>query len=84
MTSTSVLAEIIGLPNLPSGISLTYMIPVAPCAVAQAIALQLRNQSSKGEAYLRVQILIGFMYLGAATCLWLIRGWKIGTVEVQR
>ena len=83
-TSTPVLAEIIGLRDLPSGISLTYMILVTPCAVAEAIALQLRNESSKTRAYLRVQILTGFMYIGAAACLWLARGWKIGTIEMQR
>ena len=83
-TSNPVMAEVIGLSDLPSGISLTYIILVTPCAVAEAIALQLRDESSKNWTYLRVQILTGFMYIGAALCLWLTRGWKIGMIEKQR
>ena len=83
-TSTPVLVEVIDLKDLPSGISLTFLVLVTPCAVAEPIALQLRDESNNSRTYLRVQILTGFMYVGAAVCLWLVRGWKIGTIHHQR
>ena len=83
-TSNPVLAEVVGLRDLPSGISLTYMIIVTPCAVAEVVALQLKDESSKDRAYFRVQILTGFLYIGSAACLWLLRGWKIGKIQSQR
>ncbi|PYI12434.1 MFS transporter [Aspergillus sclerotiicarbonarius CBS 121057] len=73
-TVTPVLAEIIGLRDLPSGLSITWLVLVPPTTVSEAIALVLRDNGS----YLRVQIFTGFMYIGGAACLWLVRGWKIG------
>ncbi|RAL01011.1 MCT family MFS transporter [Aspergillus ibericus CBS 121593] len=73
-TVTPVLAEIIGLRDLPSGLSITWLVLVPPTTVSEAIALVLRDNGS----YLKVQIFTGFMYIGGAVCLWLVRGWKIG------
>ncbi|KAJ5482663.1 hypothetical protein N7539_006109 [Penicillium diatomitis] len=81
-TVSPVLAEIIGLKDLPSGLSITWLMLVAPCTVSEAIALELRtSQRGGGVSYLRVQIFTGFMYIGAAICLWLVRGWKVGELE---
>lgn len=79
-TVSPVLAEIIGLRDLPSGLSLTWIVLVPPTTVAEAIALVLRDESKHGSAYLRVQIFTGCMYFGAAACLWLVRGWKVGEI----
>ncbi|KAB8215625.1 major facilitator superfamily domain-containing protein [Aspergillus novoparasiticus] len=76
-TVTPVLAEIIGLRDLPSGLSITWIILVAPTTVSEAIALVLRDNNSNDSVYLRVQIFTGFMYIGASLCLWVVRGWKV-------
>ncbi|RAH45219.1 MCT family MFS transporter [Aspergillus brunneoviolaceus CBS 621.78] len=76
-TVAPVASEIIGLRDLPSGLSITWLVLVPPCTVSEAIALLLRNNHAGDAAYLRVQIFTGFMYIGAALCLWLVRGWKI-------
>ncbi|KAJ5305028.1 uncharacterized protein N7443_004688 [Penicillium atrosanguineum] len=81
-TVSPVLAEIIGIRDLPSGLSITWLSLVAPCTVSEAIALELRTNDASGTlSYLHVQLFTGFMYIGASLCLWLVRGWKIGEVE---
>ncbi|KAJ5183638.1 hypothetical protein N7492_001254 [Penicillium capsulatum] len=81
-TVSPVLAEIIGLRDLPSGLSITWLALVAPCTVSEAIALQLRtHRVDGGTSYLRVQLFTGFMYIGASVCLWLVRGWKVRELE---
>lgn len=81
-TVSPVLAEIIGIRDLPSGLSITWLTLVAPCTVSEAIALQLRSHDvGGGTSYLRVQLFTGFMYVGASLCLWVVRGWKVGELE---
>ena len=58
-------------------ISLAYIAKIS--LVSEPIALNLRQGS--GNIYLRAQIFAGFMYMGAASCMWLLRAWKIGQVE---
>lgn len=83
-TVSPVLAEIIGLRDLPSGLSITWLTLVAPCTTSEAIALELRRQSPGGGiSYLRVQIFTGFAYIGASLCLWLVRGWKVGELAAR-
>lgn len=48
--------------------------------VSEAIALELRQAT--GNIYLHAQIFTGFMFIGAACCMWFLRAWKIG--ELQR
>lgn len=48
-------------------------------AVSEPIALELRQTS--GSIYLHAQIFTGFMYTGAALCMWFLRAWKIGQLE---
>ncbi|KAJ5640519.1 hypothetical protein N7528_000144 [Penicillium herquei] len=82
-TVSPVLAEIIGLRDLPSGLSITWLWLVAPCTVSEAIALELRrNTADGGTSYLHVQIFTGVMYICASFCLWLVRGWKVGELEL--
>ncbi|KAJ5190789.1 uncharacterized protein N7498_009774 [Penicillium cinerascens] len=81
-TVSPVLAEIIGIRDLPSGLSITWLSLVAPCTVSEAIALELRTRDAHGDtSYLHVQLFTGFVYIGASLCLWLVRGWKIGALE---
>ena len=89
-------AEVVGLKELPSALSIVWLALVLPttceslqhflvwtelmCStVSEPIALQLRQQT--GNIYLHAQIYAGFMYVGAALCMWLLRAWKIGELE---
>ncbi|KAL4920234.1 major facilitator superfamily domain-containing protein [Aspergillus aurantiobrunneus] len=77
-TVAPVLAEIIDLKDLPGGLSITWLVLVAPTTVAEPIALLLRNNDSNDRVYLHVQIFTGLMYIAASVCLWIVRGWKVG------
>ncbi|KAL4862709.1 hypothetical protein BDV12DRAFT_39409 [Aspergillus spectabilis] len=77
-TVAPVLAEIIDLKDLPGGLSIAWLALVPPTTVAEPIALLLRDEDSDNRIYLHVQIFTGLMYIAAAACLWLVRGWKVG------
>ncbi|GLA66600.1 hypothetical protein AtubIFM55763_006508 [Aspergillus tubingensis] len=47
--------------------------------VGEAIGLELRT--SGRHEFLHTQLFTGFMYIGAALCLVMLRGWKIGQVR---
>lgn len=74
-------AEVIGLRHLPAGLSLTWLIMVPPTTFAEPIALELRHSRAKHWKYLAPELFTAFMYIGAAGCLWLVRGWKVGELE---
>lgn len=75
-----VYAEVMGLQDMPAGLSITWLVLVAPTTVSEAIALKLRTDSGTNQ-YLHAQLFTGFMFLGAAVCIWVVRGWKVGEVE---
>ncbi|KAL3434640.1 major facilitator superfamily domain-containing protein [Aspergillus tetrazonus] len=77
-TVAPVLAEIIDLKDLPGGLSITWIVLVAPTTVAEPIALLLRDNDAPSRIYLHVQLFTGLMYIAAAVCLWTVRGWKVG------
>lgn len=62
-------AEVVGLTDLPSALGIFWFVLVPPTAVAEPIALQLRNGLGHSKPYLRVQLFAGFVYLGAALCV---------------
>ena len=74
-------AEVVGLPVLPSALSIVWVVLVLPCTFAEPIGLELRATS--GDIYLHAQIFTGFMYIGAALCMWFLRAWKIDELERQ-
>ena len=97
-TIAPVSAEVVGLKHLPSALSIVWIFLVVPttCAsnqpsvlqaladyppVSEPIALQLRQ--STGDIYLHAQIYCGFMYIGAAGCMLLLRAWKIGQIQTS-
>ena len=47
--------------------------------VSEPIALELRQDT--GNVYLHAQLFAGFMYVGAAICMFFLRAWKIGQLE---
>jgi len=72
-------AEVVGLQILPSALSIVWIVLVLPCTFAEPMGLELRADS--GNIYLHAQIFTGFMYIGAALCLWFLRAWKIKELE---
>ncbi|KIW82666.1 hypothetical protein Z517_05693 [Fonsecaea pedrosoi CBS 271.37] len=74
-------AEVLGLQDLPAGLSLTWLIMVPPTTCAEAIALELRRRNTENWIYLPPQIFTAFMYVGAGLCLWVVRGWKVGELK---
>ncbi|TVY54665.1 putative transporter MCH2 [Lachnellula cervina] len=74
-TIVSVGAEIVGLKDLPSALSIAFMMMMFPTTFAEPIGLMLRR--SHGNIYLDAQIFTGFSFIAAALCSWFIRSWKI-------
>ncbi|KZT27485.1 MFS general substrate transporter [Neolentinus lepideus HHB14362 ss-1] len=72
----SVCAEVVGLKDLPSALSLLWLSVVPPCVFSEAIGLELRKGNGR-DSYLPVQIFVGMMYIAAGACMYLVRAWKI-------
>ncbi|KAJ4413904.1 hypothetical protein N0V82_008259 [Gnomoniopsis sp. IMI 355080] len=70
-----VAAEVVGLQDLPAALSLEWLALVLPCTFSEPIALQIFGITGN---YLGTQIFVGTSYLGAALCMVLLRGWKVG------
>ncbi|PGH02206.1 hypothetical protein GX51_04780 [Blastomyces parvus] len=77
-TVVPVCAEVIGLQQLPSGLSIIWVLMVPPTTVAEPIAVVLKDDSKKNRSYLYAQLFAGLTYIVGALCLWVVRGWKIG------
>lgn len=69
-----VTAEVVGLQAVPSALNLTWLVILLPCTFSQPIAMQLVEATG---SYLPTQIWTGLMYIVAALCLCIVRGWKI-------
>lgn len=81
-TVAPVTAEVVGLKHVPSALNLLWLTIVLPCAFSEPIALKIVDGTG---SYLGTQLFTGFMYIAAAACLWVLRGWKIGELnEVSR
>ncbi|KAL8682200.1 MAG: hypothetical protein Q9186_001738 [Xanthomendoza sp. 1 TL-2023] len=72
-------AEVVGLKDLPSALSIVWLVLVLPTTFAEPIALELRQKT--GNIYLHAQIFTGVMYIIASLFLWVLRAWKIGEIE---
>ncbi|KAK4101754.1 MFS general substrate transporter [Parathielavia hyrcaniae] len=73
-------AEVVGLPLLPSALSIYWLVLVLPATFAEVIALRLKT--SGVGAYLHVQAFTGTMYMAAFMSIWLLRSWKLQQLEV--
>ncbi|KAI9172252.1 putative transporter MCH2 [Paramyrothecium foliicola] len=75
-------AEVVGLRHVPSALNLTWLSVLLPATFSEPIALQIVEGTGR---YLGTQLFTGFMFLAAAICLVVLRGWKIGEVnEIAR
>ncbi|KAI4127804.1 MAG: hypothetical protein LQ338_003033 [Usnochroma carphineum] len=73
-------AEVVGLKELPSALSIVWLVLVLPATFAEPIALELRQRT--GNIYLHAQVFAGLMYIIAGgVCMWFLRAWKIGQIE---
>nr|POE47723.1 putative transporter mch2 [Quercus suber] len=71
-------AEVVGLKLIPSALNLEWLILVLPCTFSEPIGLEIVDGTG---SYLGAQLFVGFMYMTAAGCLVVLRGWKIGELE---
>lgn len=72
-------AEVVGLQLLASALSIFWLSVVIPSTFAELVALSLRTDN--GTNFLHAQIFTGFMFMGAAISLWLVRAWKISELQ---
>ncbi|KAI9790254.1 MAG: hypothetical protein M1816_005279 [Peltula sp. TS41687] len=75
--------EVVGLADLPSGLSIMWIVLVLPATFAEPIGLALRDRAEK-NIYLPAQIFTGLMYLVATLCLLYLRAWKIRELDILR
>lgn len=77
----AIAAELFGLKILPSVLSITWLVIVAPTLFSEPIALAIVDDTAAG--YLGTQIFVGIMYFAAAASLLCARAWKVGDKERQ-
>ncbi|KAK3111172.1 hypothetical protein LTR53_013842 [Teratosphaeriaceae sp. CCFEE 6253] len=77
-TIAPVTAEVVGLKHVSSALSLIWLFIVLPSTFSEPIALEIVAGTG---SYLGTQLFTGFMYMAAAACLLLLRGWKIGELD---
>jgi MFS family permease len=74
-TIAPLVAEVVGLENVPCGLNLIWLVIAIPCTFSEPIALEIFSGT---RSYLGTQLFTGFMYIAAAACMLALRGWKIG------
>lgn len=77
-TVAPVTAEVVGLAQLPAALSITWVNLVLPTTFSEPIALEIAERTG---SYVGAQLFAGFMYLAAASCLWMLKAWKHGELE---
>ncbi|KAJ5119165.1 major facilitator superfamily domain-containing protein [Penicillium atrosanguineum] len=74
-------AEIVGLADLSGALGFFWLVLAPPTAVAEPIAVQLRDSTANSYPYLRVQLFTGFMYIGAGLWLICLKVWRAKSNE---
>ncbi|TAQ89520.1 hypothetical protein B7494_g2188 [Chlorociboria aeruginascens] len=67
-------SQVIGLKELPSGLSIIWTLVVIPCLFAEPIAISLQGHATNSKS---VQIFTGAMFLAGAISLLFLRYWKV-------
>ena len=75
-----VLAEVVGLENLPAGLSLLWVSVVPATVASEPIALEIVDRTG---SYIGAQLFTGFSFIVAGLCLGLLRGWIIGGMAAK-
>ncbi|OAL19169.1 hypothetical protein AYO20_11680 [Fonsecaea nubica] len=76
-----VMAEIIGIENLPSGLSIFWVVLAIPSIASAPIVLQI---VAKSGSYVCAQIFTGVVFVVAGLCMGLLRRWQISQNAKQR
>ncbi|ORY66484.1 major facilitator superfamily domain-containing protein [Pseudomassariella vexata] len=79
-TAGPVCAEVVGLPLIPSALSMSWLVLVIPSTFSEVVGLSLRKETGYW-GYLDVQIFVSCMYLVAFMALWMLRAWKVAELE---
>lgn len=74
-TIAPLVAEVVGLEKVPSGMNLIWLSIVLPSTFSEPIALEMTSATG---SYLGAQLFAGLMYIAASACLGLIRIQKKG------
>lgn len=77
-TVAPVTAEVVGMKSVASGLNLIWLVITLPSLCSEPIALEIVDGTGD---YLGAQLFVGFIYVVAAACLLVLRGWKIVFVE---
>ncbi|KAH7095505.1 major facilitator superfamily domain-containing protein [Paraphoma chrysanthemicola] len=76
-----VTTEVMGIKRLPSALSITWLVLVLPTTFSEPIGLEIVSRN--GGSYTGAILFTGWMYVGGAVSLWLVRAWKIGELEEE-
>lgn len=79
-TSGPLMAEVLGLRDTAAGLSLMWLSMVLPSTFSEPIALEIFTNTG---SYIGTQLFTGFVYIAAAICMTLLRGWKLGQEELH-
>ncbi|KAI3319054.1 monocarboxylate transporter [Xylariaceae sp. AK1471] len=74
-TIAPLMAEVVGIKRVTSGLNLIWLSMVLPSTFSEPIALGIFEGTG---SYLGAQLFTGLVYIAAAVCMGLLRGWKIG------
>ncbi|KAF2668021.1 putative MFS transporter [Microthyrium microscopicum] len=78
-TVAPVTAEVVGLKDLNSALSITWLFITLPMLFSEPIGLEIVKFNN--GSYLGAQLFAGVMYIAAACCLWILKAWKVGQLE---
>lgn len=85
-TVAPVTAEVVGLRELPTALSMVWLALVLPCTFSEPIALEIASRTSAG--YLGTQVFAGVMYFVAAGALFVVRTRRVrlgdGGIEKEK
>jgi len=83
-TIAPVAAEVVGIQDLGSALSWTWLIMVPPVTCAEAIALEIRREGAMEFVYINAQVFCAVSYIAGGLVMWVLRGWKIGEMEEMK
>lgn len=77
-TIAPLMAEVLGLEGVSSGLNMMWLCMVLPATFSEPIALQIVEVTGR---YLEAQLFTGLTYVAAAVCMAFLRRWKLRAVE---
>ena len=82
-TISAVTVEVVGLPELPSALSMIWLTIVPSTMFAEVVTLALKDHQQL-TSFIPSEIFVNMMFVGAIIPMLIIRGWKIADVERLR